>query len=90
MNKPRKAQGMPLNTIVLAALVLIVLVILVLIFSGRINLFRGSLGACEGNCENSAQCANGNIGIYMKGCTQTGAQHQDGYDYCCATKVAQG
>jgi hypothetical protein len=90
MNKPRKAQGMPLNTIVLAALVLIVLVILVLIFSGRINMFRGGLSACEGTCENSAQCSNENIGIYMKGCTPSSGSAQTGYDYCCSAKVAQG
>ena len=87
MSTTKKAQGMPLNTIVLAALVLIVLVILVLIFSGRINLFRGGLSSCEGTCETSAQCANGNIGIYMKGCTQTGSSYAEGADYCCTAKA---
>ena len=35
----KKAQGLPLNAIVIAALVLIVLVVLILIFTGRIGGF---------------------------------------------------
>ncbi|MBW2977591.1 hypothetical protein KY331_01980 [Candidatus Woesearchaeota archaeon] len=35
----KKAQGLPLNVIIIAAIVLIVLVVLVIIFSGRIQLF---------------------------------------------------
>ena len=35
----RKAQGLSLNTIIIAALVLVVLIILIVIFSGRMNIF---------------------------------------------------
>ncbi len=42
----KKAQGLPLNTIIVAILVLIVLVIIVLIFTGRMGIFRTSIEDC--------------------------------------------
>jgi len=45
----KKSQGLTLNTIVIAALVLIVLVILVLIFTGRIGIFRRGVDECVNN-----------------------------------------
>ena len=39
MFKNKKAQGLSLNTIIIASLVLIVLVVLILVFTGRIGLF---------------------------------------------------
>ncbi|MCK4521465.1 MAG: hypothetical protein KAU20_02745 [Nanoarchaeota archaeon] len=42
-----KAQGLSLNTIIIAALVLIVLVVLVIIFSGRMGRFGKTLTEAE-------------------------------------------
>jgi len=39
MKQNNKAQGLSLNTIIIAALVLVVLIILIVVFSGRMNLF---------------------------------------------------
>ena len=39
LTNPKKAQGLPLNVVIVAALVLIVLVVLVVIFSGRTQKF---------------------------------------------------
>lgn len=51
----KKAQGMPLRTIVIAALVLIVLIVLIIIFTGRAGFFaRGvtnQTGAFQNICE---------------------------------------
>ncbi|MFH1409377.1 MAG: hypothetical protein ABIH34_05695 [Nanoarchaeota archaeon] len=42
----KRGQGLPMNTIVVAALVLIVLVVLLLAFTGRIDLFKKSVNSC--------------------------------------------
>lgn len=46
----RKAQGMSLNTIVIAALVVLVLVILSVIFMGRMGVFGVQSNECRGSC----------------------------------------
>lgn len=43
----RKAQSLPMNTIVIAAIALLVLVILALIFTGRINVFSRGVAECS-------------------------------------------
>ena len=45
----KKAQGLSINVIIVAALALIVLVILGVVFMGRIGLFAGQTSDCEGN-----------------------------------------
>lgn len=42
----KKAQGLSLNVIIIAALALIVLVVLVFIFSGRLKIFGQSVENC--------------------------------------------
>ena len=54
VNLMKKAQGLTLNTIIIAALVLLVLVILALIFTGRIQIFGTESASCVtqgGSCE---------------------------------------
>jgi len=49
----RRAQGMPINVIIIAVLALIVLVVLVAIFTGRIKIFSEGLQSCaakQGHC----------------------------------------
>ena len=46
MLKNKKAQGLSLNTIIIAAIVLIVLVVLIMVFTGRMGWFtRGIVNA---------------------------------------------
>ena len=45
----KKAQGMPLNVIIIAALVLMVLVILSVIFLGKSAQFRKETDKCQNN-----------------------------------------
>jgi hypothetical protein len=47
----RKAQGLPINTIIIAALALVVFVIIFAIFTGRITLFGRGITECAGRCE---------------------------------------
>ena len=62
----RKAQGLTLNTIIIAALALLVLVILALIFTGRIQIFGSESSACQNNggqCRAGPSC-EGNEVVY--------------------------
>lgn len=43
----RKAQGLPLNVIIIAALALIVLIVLIVIFTGRAGIFTRTLASCK-------------------------------------------
>jgi len=58
----KKAQSMPLNSIIIAIIVVVVLVILILVFTGRIGIFSKEAGNCEsqgGQCvANVDTCAN--------------------------------
>lgn len=47
----KKAQGLPITTIIIAALALVVLVILFAIFTGRISIFGRGVTECPGRCE---------------------------------------
>jgi hypothetical protein len=55
----RKAQGMSMNVIIIAALALLVLVILAVIFIGRMGSTTRGIDACKGNCVSTeADCTN--------------------------------
>ena len=58
----KKAQGISLNVIVIAAIALIVLVILSVIFIGRLGTFGKETAACEnkgGTCVAGTACGTG-------------------------------
>lgn len=62
----QKAQGLSINTIIIAAIALIVLVVLVAIFTGRLGLFSKGLGettTCEQICKargiDATKCGTG-------------------------------
>ena len=62
--KSKKGQGLPMNTIVIAAIVLIVMVVLILIFTGRMGGFTQDIQQCTakgGECVGTEGCAQGNI-----------------------------
>jgi hypothetical protein len=44
----KKAQGMSMTTIVIAAIALVVLIVLIMIFTGRIGGFTKGLDSCTG------------------------------------------
>ena len=68
----KKAQGLPLNTIVIAAIVLVVLLIILAIIyktSGRVIPFLGKQVECDGRggtCTAAADCTE--TKIYGLGC----------------------
>ncbi|MEM2915903.1 MAG: hypothetical protein QXT19_00890, partial [Candidatus Woesearchaeota archaeon] len=50
----KKAQGLPITTIILAILGIVVLVILFAILTGRMAIFAGAANECPGRCVVSA------------------------------------
>ena len=52
----KKAQGLSLNVIIIAAIVLIVLIVLWSIFAGRMGVFSRELKKCKGTCESASDC----------------------------------
>ena len=67
-----KGQGMSLNTIIIAAIVLIVLVVLWSIFTGRMGKFAGEIRKCRGECIPKGQCEGTALGD-IKGVESTEA-----------------
>ena len=91
MNK--KGQGLPLNTIIIAAIVLIVLVVLWAIFTGRMGVFTKGL---KTTTEQSVLCTSDVVGGTVKDtaklCTDIGGTIISGTftgvtgDKVCCTK----
>jgi len=46
----KRAQGLPISTIIIAALGILVLIVLAAIFSGQIGKFSAAANACPGRC----------------------------------------
>ena len=82
----KKAQGLSLNTIIIAIIVLIVLVVLVMIFTGYFGrIFTPSVKSCTaqgGGC--AVQCNSGQLGNEI-----SGADCPDKTLKCCATVQTQ-
>ena len=58
--KFKKGQGLPMNTIVIAAIVLIVMVVIIYIFVGGMSQTTTKLGSCAekgGQCSATITCA---------------------------------
>ena len=92
-----KSQGLSLNTIIIAAIVLIVLIVLWAIFTGRIGLFSEELQECKGTCElkkdclalsseGHDSCSNTDITEGEEITTYTIPQSEDDREYCCLVK----
>ena len=77
----KKAQGLPLNVIVMAVLALVVLIVLVLIFRGQVGVFNQgtSCDARGGNClttfSEATKCSGEYIQIYTQECIQVGGSN---------------
>ena len=73
-----KAQGLSLNTIIIAALVLIVLVVLIVIFTGKMGSFVTNVESCDSkNGKLNAQPSLDGHACYKMAKTSSSNQ------YCC-------
>ena len=92
----KKAQGISINTVIIAAIALVVLVVLVAIFTGRIGLFSkgiGEVSTCKslgGTCINAPCSQSPSTPERVLGATDCGKdlREQGGQDnsnqpYCC-------
>lgn len=57
----KKAEGLSISTVVIAAIALVVLIVLVLIFTGRIGFFQSQLESCPPGTEAQATCSAGTL-----------------------------
>jgi len=89
----RKAQGMSLNVIIIAALGLLILVVLAIIFTGRTGIFVREVEKCAGTCvEFKDKCTGPYSKIVAQGCDLNGdgkwtTNAEDGF--CCITVAPQ-
>ena len=78
----KKAQGLSLNTIIIAALVIMVLVILILVFTGRMGSFSAQSESCQakgGQCKEG--CGDGEMENVLGG--QCPSEDQ----VCCVNSI---
>ena len=71
----KKAEGLPLNIVIIAIIALLVLVVLVVIFSSSARNFvfgtKSCTGTYSGTCK--AQCGEGEAGVSNTDCQKTEA-----------------
>ena len=83
MAKIKRAQGMPVNVIIIAAIALIVLFVLAALFTGKIRGLSQDLESCatkQGQCKDSPCGPNEAIVTNAK-CDKIGGKEQ----VCCIT-----
>lgn len=90
----KKAQGISLETIVVAVIVLFVLAVLLLVFTGRINVFGMGLKECstiQGTCRlsNPGCDAEGRAALYGGRCLKSGTTDTDPSQVCCSIALNQ-
>ena len=76
-----KGQGLSLNTVIIASIVLVVFVVLILIFTGGISPFIPQTKSCtgrQGHCDRS--CQPSEFSIEGTDCAETG-------DVCCISRI---
>jgi len=88
MMRSRKAQGISLRVIVIAAIALVVLIVLIVIFSSRVRMFGKGMSTCTtpNHCVAEAGlCLEGEAAIPMSNCDADGKAPPDieGEGYCC-------
>ena len=83
----RKAQGMPINVIIIAVLALIVLVVIAAIFTGRVRIFSQNLESCaakQGHCD--SKCGSNYAVVTNTNCPETEQDKKDNKNtknLCC-------
>jgi hypothetical protein len=84
----RKAQGMSMNVIIIAALALLVLVILAIIFIGRMGSTTRGVDQCKGTCVATDQDCQGQYQkISGEPCYKTGTKDLDTDKPVCCVGV---
>lgn len=82
----KKAQGLSLNMIIVAAIALLVLVVIYAIFTGRLGLFSSTLDNCEtvagGDCSQGSSCLPGYRQDRTKVCYDDAKQTLQGIACC--------
>jgi hypothetical protein len=95
----KKAQGMSLNVIIIAALGLLVLVVLAIIFTGRTGVFVRESDKCDtkgGTCVETKDACTGTYDKVVWGaCDLSGDgkfhfNNEDKDGYCCLSVGIQG
>ena len=84
-DKMKKAQGISLNVIIIAAIALIVLVVLVAVFTGRFGIFAGGIkeaANCDKGCK-ALNYASGNLDDTCTGGTKLPGYSEGGVACCC-------
>ena len=92
----KKAQGLSLNVIIIAAIGLLVLVVLAIIFTGRTGIFVKESDKCDVKFGSSGECVDSRevcVGAYNKiswGACDLDNDGKYGYNddengYCCVT-----
>ena len=93
--KSKRGQGLPLNTIVIAAIVLIVMVVIIYIFVGGMSQTTTKLGSCAdkgGTCMGSINCDGTGDWVSIgraKSCEGTKDDHDHPTLYCCVPLVKE-
>jgi hypothetical protein len=89
MIKSKKAQGISLTVIVVAAIALLVMVVLILVFTGKIGNFTSNVDVCEnkgGVCQDT--CNRANLETELSGATCKDSSGQPDNTQKCCLKVA--
>ncbi len=88
----KKAQGISINTIIIAALGLAVLVVLFLIFTGRIGIFSKGVedvntcnSACSALAKSTASAANSDKTCSAAGATYVPGTYANAPNGCCCS-----
>lgn len=82
----KKAEGLSLSTVAIAAVVLLVLVVLTIIFSTRMGIFGDGLRHCDTLCTlSSSDCNNQGYEFvaYYGSCKDTQGNEISENAYCC-------
>ncbi|MBI2653560.1 hypothetical protein HYX02_01990 [Candidatus Woesearchaeota archaeon] len=66
--RKKRAQGISINAIIIAALALVVLVVLFAVFTGRFGIFSRSLNECTGTCTVKSLCTPPSAVLPDKSC----------------------
>ncbi len=81
----KRAQGLPINTVILAVIGILILVVLLYITGQRLGVFGEAVSSCDGQggaCVDAAACNNVQSGIVVKGTNC-------GQNVCCKALIPQ-